>query len=446
MKPNRSNKGFTLIETLTSVFLLLIFFAAVAVIFDIVTNIVGEARLRRIGTDLATQQIELVRNLTYDDIGTVGGIPGGILPQNETVVINSQEFVINTTVVYIDDPYDGLAPDDPIPTDYKRVTIQVSWGGVFASRVPVSISTDIVPDGMESNPGGGTLIISVINSMGEPVENAQVSITNDQVSPEIDLEISTNSQGRVLLPGAPACSDCYQVQVTRSGYSIDETLSVEDVANPLKPHLTVVESQVTSMTFTIDPTARLTVRTTGPRSSNFPPFSGVQFVLRGSKLIGYNDQDEPVYKYQETLATGTGGQLVLNGMEPDTYEVWIPAASSVDFAGSAPISPFALFPGIDRTLIIVTEPATTNNLLVIVQNTSDQPVSTASATISNLFGFEASGSAGVLGDPDNGQFLFSSLSSGEYQVNVSQIGYQVASTSAQVSGDSKVYVILETEE
>jgi hypothetical protein len=75
---------------------------------------------------LAQEKIEVVRNMPYENIGTVGGIPPGVLPQTETVTINNLAFEIKTTIVYIDDPFDGLSPDDLLPTDYKRVSIEIS--------------------------------------------------------------------------------------------------------------------------------------------------------------------------------------------------------------------------------------------------------------------------------------------------------------------------------
>lgn len=445
MTATRSQYGFTMIETLVSSALLLMFFASVAAIYDVVMNSVGQARLRTTAVALASQKVETIRNLTYLDIGTVGGIPAGVLPQNEIINIGGLDFTINTTIVYIDDPYDGLAPSDPIPTDYKRVRVRVTWGGVFKSKTPVFMVTDIVPDGLESNDGGGSLMVQVINSTGEPVPDATVTIVNSSVAPPIDLNISTNADGRVLLPGAPACSDCYRINISKTNFSSERTYALSEIANPLKPDVTVLEAQISSITFSIDRTANLSVTTRGSRASNFPPFAGIQFVLRGSKLLGSNEFDEPIYKYEQSHASGPGGVLTISGLEADTYEVWIPTGATIDFAGSSPVSPFALFPGINRDLTIVTQAATSNNLLVVVQDTNDQPVGSATVQIQSSLGSIATGSAGLLGAYDNGQVLFPSLSLGSFFVKVNQTGYLEATASASVAGDSKIYVLLQNE-
>jgi hypothetical protein len=150
------------------------------------------------------------------------------------------------------------------------------------------------------------------------------------VNPPIDLDTVSGSNGRVVRPGATACVDCYEIGVTKSGYSTDRTYSTAEVANPLKPHATVIEGEVTALTLTIDQTSTLQVLTTGRRENNYPPFSGIQFQLRGSKLIGYDASDQPVYKYDQPISSGPGGVVTVSNLEWDTYEVFIPNPSTVN--------------------------------------------------------------------------------------------------------------------
>ena len=434
-----------MVETLVSMAVLMIFFASVVLIFQIVTEIVGESRARVVATALASEKIEVVRNLAYNDLGTVGGIPAGPLAQIEQVVSGGQTFQVATSIVYIDDPFDGLAPTDLVNTDYKRIRIAVSWQGAFPSRKPVVLITDVAPNGIETIEGGGTLFVNVINNSGEPVSGANVVIQNDSVIPNIDLQAVSDSNGRVLLPGAPICNECYEINVSKTGFSSDRTYSIGEVANPLKPHPGVIEGEVTSITLSIDQAATLQVLTTGPQQNNYPPFAGIQFKLKGGKTIGTDTGDKPVYKYDRFHFSGPGGLLTITGLEADTYEISIPEPSTVDFAGSSPISPFPLLPGSTRNVIIVTNPASSNNLLVVVQNVAGQPVSTASAELSNYLGQVATRSAGPLGKGNNGQAFFSGISGGAYSLRVTQDGYKEATSSAVVSGDSINYIILEPE-
>lgn len=443
MITTKRNRGFTLIEVVIAASVLAIFFAAIATIVQMVLSMVGESRVRSVASNLAQTKIERVRNLIYSDVGTVGGIPNGVIDQTEIINVNGQDFQIETVIVYVDDEYDNLAPNDLINTDYKRVKISVSWGGAFASREPISVITDISPKGSEEDEGGGVLSIKVISALGEPVSGANVSVVNTVAVPNINLNTVTNVNGEVILPGAPICSTCYEIVVTKNGYSTDKTSSTTDAANPSKPHVTVIEGEVTQATFAIDLVSTLTVRTTGSRSANYPSFSGVSFVLRGSKTLGTTTLDDYVYKYQQTLISGIGGVVNVNNLEWDTYSVDIPSTASVDFAGSAPLNPFSILPGTVNNLWIVTAAATANTILVVVKDTNGTPLENANVTLLTPTGALVSGVTGSATKGDFGQVLFPGLTTGEYGVIASASGYLQASSSAIINGDITEVTILE---
>ncbi len=440
----RLQSGFTMIEIVVSSITLMLFFAALVVIFENVIDLAGESRVRTVATALGAEKLEEVRNMSYDDVGTQGGIPSGTIPQDEVVNINGQDFNVNTTVVYVDDPFDGEAPDDVIPTDYKRIRIAVSWGGAFASKNPVVMVTDAAPDGLEMAEGGGTLIVYVINASGIPVSGATVSVYNTDVDPDIDLEITTNSSGRVVLPGSPDCIDCYQISVNKTGYSSDRTYSTSEVTNPLKPHATVIEGEVTQLTLAIDGLASMNVNVTGSREANYPPFQGVEFTLRGAKTIGTNALDEPVYKYEQNHVSGFGGIINISNLEWDTYEVFLPSGSSVDLAGSTPISPFSLIPGQNTGFNLVTSASTPNSLLTIVTDISEVPIASGSIELSGS-GYLATKSAGLASQGDFGQAFFSGLNPGVYSLRINIPGYLEATSSANISGDEIEHLYLESE-
>lgn len=160
-----SNKAFTLIEVLVGISLISIVFFGIFGAFQLGIMVVGQSRAAVTAITIINQRMEGIRNLSYEDVGVVGGIPAGhILPQ-EIITRNRIHYTVETRIVYIDDPFDKLAPDDDIPTDYKRVEIRISWAGPLrAERVLV---TDIVPrDKEEEKPGGGVLAISVSDAQG----------------------------------------------------------------------------------------------------------------------------------------------------------------------------------------------------------------------------------------------------------------------------------------
>ena len=91
-----------------------------------------------------------------------------------------------------------------------------------------------------------TLSILVFDSEGIPMPGANVNIVADSVSPQVNLDIITDSFGRVLLPGAPECNECYQITATKAGHTTDRTYGTSEVTNPSKPHQSILEAEVTS--------------------------------------------------------------------------------------------------------------------------------------------------------------------------------------------------------
>ena len=243
-------------------------------------------RARVTARHIAQQKMENVRNLPYDTIGTVGGIPTGTLAQIENTVQNGLNYRIKTDIVYVDDPFDNVAPTDLLPTDYKRIRVDVSWEGLAESDInPVTMITDIAPKGLETAEGGGTLSILVFNANAQPVDQAAVTISATETTPQINLNLMTNQSGRVILPGAPICNSCYQITVTKEGYSSDRTYSTLEVANPLKPRVTVLEGQVSEVSFAIDRLSAINISTLTDRANGFINLPNVEMTLRGNKTI-----------------------------------------------------------------------------------------------------------------------------------------------------------------
>lgn len=417
-------------------------FAGVLVILQMLLASIGEARVRVVASSLAQERLETAKNLPFDDVGTVGGIPSGSLPQGEQVAVNGQTFSIATTVVYIDDVFDGLAPADPIPNDYKRVRVTVDWDGTFKPKTPQVMSTDVAPAGLEFIDDAGTLIVQVLTSQGLPLSNAEVHIQAPSVSPPVDLMTTTNVDGLVMLPGAPMCFECYAINVTKAGYSTDRTYTTAEVANPAKPQASVFEGQLTEISFVVDALSTLTVTTTRSRQANYALFPGVSFTLRGSKTIGTDVFDEPVYKYSQNFVTGALGQLVIPNLEWDSYSFILPLGSSIDIAGSKPLSSFPVAAGSNTPLTIVTTANNANSLLMTIMSSNDQLLPEASITLFSDGNPVATSSAGLVGKGDEGQAYFGGISSGSYDFLVSLTSFATATGSVSISGDVLETILL----
>ncbi len=261
----RSLRGVSLVDVVVGSALVLIIFVGLFGILRASLEIAGLVRAKAAATAIASSQLEYVRSLSYASVGTVGGIPAGIIPQVTSVQQAGTDFVLRTFVSYVDSPKDGSGAADVnhITTDYKAVRINVSYYLNGFSREVTLLST-ASPPGIETTTGGGTLQIRTVDALGVAVPGATVRIQNSSTTPAIDLSAFSNIDGTVLLGGAPTSTQ-YRILVSKDGYSSAQTYLRDTTnQNPTPGYLTVAASQTTTGTFAIDRLATLLVRTFAP--------------------------------------------------------------------------------------------------------------------------------------------------------------------------------------
>lgn len=295
--------GFTLIESIIGIALMLVVFLGIFGVAQLSFRIVAQSKARVTASAIANQRIEFIRNLSYGDVGTSGGIPSGIIPQTEIITKNNIQYTVRTFVSYIDDIFDGLAPDDTLPNDYKRVKVELSWQTGLDGEI--FLITDISSKGLETSVGGGNLLITVFDAAGAAVQGASIHIVNVETVPPIDVYYQTNSEGRYLVAGAPASVAGYQVIISRSGYSSDRTYGMEEIVNPENPHITVIEGKLTQASFSIDRLGDFSVNT----FSQFGVESFLDSFVDQDKISEMIDID--VLAGQAMLATSSEGYFPL---------------------------------------------------------------------------------------------------------------------------------------
>ena len=396
--------------------------------WNFVLKILQEAKNRTAATGIANERIELIRNMPYDDIGVSGAIPSGIFPAAENIERNHTPFVVAMDVRYIDDSFDGLAPADTLNTDYKQVRVQVSWPGYGYDR-PVVMWSSVAPRGVESNLGGGTLRVEVINAAAEAVSGAAIHVVNTETSPPLNFTLPSDSSGFLLLPGMPAAVQSYQITVSRSGFNSAQTHNVDPDPNPNPNpgHLTVAEGLVTHKAFTIDQLGLLTVSTTDPDGA---AVDNIAFSMSGEKSIGSNGSGAPILLYQQSHQTDAAGSLALSALEFDTYDIHVDGvATSYDIASVQPALPFLLSPGEQAVMTIRLVPHAPHSLLVRIINDDDESVAGASAHLTDQTIFNETKTI-----DDFGYVFFADLAVDTYTLEVSAEGYQLFTTEIAVSG------------
>ena len=438
------SRGSSLLDVIFGTALFLIVFLGIFGALRLSFALVESAKLKTGGLALASERVEYLRSLNYDEVGTVGGIPSGTLEQEETVSLNDVSYTRRTFIQYVDDAEDGSGGSDEngVSTDYKVAKVTVSWPFRESTR-SLSLITNIIPTGIESIVGGGTLRVTVQNAQGVAVPSAQVSVVNNATTPAISLSTFTNTAGEVTFSGAPAASG-YQITVSKTGYSSAQTYSVGGGnPNPSPGHLTVGEGQTTSSSLSIDVLGSIAITTHEVGTTT--PIGNVAFSIRGDKTIGTDAEEDPVYKYTENSTTGASGERTLSSLEWDNYTITIDdTATGYDIAGICVPQPLSLLAGETETVDISLTENVAHSLLVDVKNTAGDVLSGASVRLYRG-AYDTSSTSSSCGQ----SFFGDGLSQGTvaignpYSADVSLSGYQIQTLSnVEVDGVSRLSVVL----
>src|SRR3989338_3680141 len=113
--PSKRNHatGFTLIESLVVIGIFMIFAGGIYFTYSNLLEIIVDAKIKAAAIQLVEEEIELVRNLKYEDVGIIGGYPVGKLRAEKTILYGQLLFTLKSFVKRIDDPFDGTLGGNP---------------------------------------------------------------------------------------------------------------------------------------------------------------------------------------------------------------------------------------------------------------------------------------------------------------------------------------------
>ena len=141
--------GFSLIEVLIAAVIVSIFAVGAYQGYSAVYSAIILARHKALAADLANAQFEIIKNLPYSKVGVAGGNPNGVIPGTETVIRDNVSFFVTTTIINVDDSFDGiLGEGDIIPVDYKLVEINIACSAC-KNFSPVIITSRVAPKNLE---------------------------------------------------------------------------------------------------------------------------------------------------------------------------------------------------------------------------------------------------------------------------------------------------------
>jgi len=382
--------GFSLVEVLIVMFIVSIVFTTFYTTATLGTRYIIESKNRLGAVAFLNGKVEIIRNLKYDDVGIVGGIPNGKIIQNEDVTANGRSFHVRNIVEYVDDSLDGQFPADTIPNDYKIVKVIVSWKDTSGANQEISSIGRFVPAGLETSAGGAPLAINVKDSSGNAIKQANVHIVNNAVVPVLNFTVQTDDVGHIMLPAAPASLGGYQISVSKEGYETVQTQvspSLDYQNNPYTPIYTfgsVLLNTLNMYDYIEDKLAKITIKATDYKNV---PIGNIAFKLDGGKVLGLNASAQNVYNVHESGVTDSiTGQKEYPAISPGNYDVVLTANAQYEFADYLPkVSPLVVVPGSEAIYEIKLADKNINGILLnVIDSVSNLPIPDAKISLKDV--------------------------------------------------------------
>jgi type II secretory pathway pseudopilin PulG len=270
----RHEGGYTLVELLVIIAVLTIIGLGAFDLFISLLHSAIIAQREAVASTLATNQMEYLKSLPYDNLAIAGGpiISSTTLPKTLTKKVNGDTYTVTTNISYVDDAYDGCgsyptqalkqqycrnypppsgAPaTDGNPADYKDVNVSVTdkSGLDFAS-----LDSQIAALVAETASNTGALFINVVDNSGQPVEGATVNVSNGSVSPAVNVSDTTDENGIVIFYDLPPSTsgNKYVITASDTGYSTLATIAPSGVLQPTYSSQNLIAQSSSYVTMTI---------------------------------------------------------------------------------------------------------------------------------------------------------------------------------------------------
>lgn len=369
-------EGTSLIDLVISIGIIAVLFGGIYLVYFSIITAISDVGVRTAATSAISNEVEAIRNLPYGEVGTVGGIPAGVIPQLQTVSVGQFTFSLETTVLNIDDPFDQSPSSSPV-ADYKLVDIEASCA-LCENFSPIEITTTVASRNLTAGTPYGSIFVNVINSEGVGVPEATVQVIDASVTPSVDVTDSTNASGVLELIGVPTSTQGYQVLISKSGFSSAQTYAPGGASNPdpVNPNITVVSGTVSDVTLSIDAFSTLALTTTNDVCQ---PVASETVAMQGTQLIGTSPD---VYNFATTTVTNHAGSASVTSVPWDTYTLTDTDAGE-DIAGTIPFSPLTVNPSSTQAFQFILQPAANPSLLVsVVDAATGDGIPNATVTLS----------------------------------------------------------------
>jgi prepilin-type N-terminal cleavage/methylation domain-containing protein len=305
LRPPAAQGGFSLIEVLVSIMVLAIVAGGLAAGLTATSAMLGRSKADSIADKLASSEIEQVRRMEYDDIGTVGGNPPGVLVADRNETRDGAGFRVQNRVVYVDNPAPGGARTR---IDFKSVQVVVT--PLAAGGRAITQTTLVAPPTYASIAGRAAITVSTTDKItGAAIAGSAVSVTGGPSAAVSDVTDATgNAVIAGLLPNSSP-TEVYTVGISKPGYVItnpagdlDENLTPAETfpVNALLVKPVRLEVSLLQGVTTVPIAEGATVTITSP--------AGVSSALTGTGVFGFDGQiPNPSIDYTLSVATQCAG-------------------------------------------------------------------------------------------------------------------------------------------
>jgi type II secretory pathway pseudopilin PulG len=310
MKRLRDEAGFTLMEVVIAISLIVLAFTAIMPLYFSITKYVVSNRERAESNTVAARDMERIRSVAYEKVGLVSGNPSGIfVAEKDETRADGKIFHISTRISWVDDPMDGTAAagTDPMPNDYKIAKVTVTNQG--STTVLAEITSNIARASEEPPVSGGNIIVKVFLADGvTPLSDVQVNITTGPSSPEQGWTLSDGTALFAELTPSVTAGD-YTIAISKDGYIVrpDQYLLTT----------TVIFGQTRTVSFIMDQPGHLTVRLQNPDGSLISKVSHITVsnVVTGDKTYDANSGlfDFPAFFPGDYQITATATSYLPSG-------------------------------------------------------------------------------------------------------------------------------------
>lgn len=441
----KNKKAFSLIEVLIVIMIMMIAFVSFYSVFTIGQKYIIDSKNRLGAVAVANERMEIARNLKYGDVGILGGIPDGNIPEDEDAIINGKSYHIHTFIQYVDDEFDGVFPSDVIPNDYKVVKIKVSWNDLNGGYQSIDSISRFVPPGLETTDGGAPLAINIKRSDGEGIAQSKVRIINNNVSPNIDFTVETDNTGHILIPAAPESYGEYKFEITKNGYENVFTMDPLAVSYiPTYPNPSVILGYLNSYDYIQDKLSNLIIKAVDFQNNNI---ENIELAVIGGKIIGRTLGGEDIFILNETYVTDINGEKKLQNITAGQYDIETSSNSEYEFfAYESGSNQLGLVGGDEIIYYLRFGKKDVNSIALNISNSNNNPITNAKVTLidsngNNIFTDKDASSFGKFFYPDSVDLL----AGGNYTISISADGYETKNESITVNNITNLNIELNTQ-